>query len=226
MSQHKESEPMQMILDDNNEKGPVTMGLTSSYTWRHDPKHILFSLSRYKFCAKMLSGKESVYEAGCGDGFGVPILMQEVDTYFGVDIEPSLVDQCKEHYPDCDNIEFARMDLTKESPGKLFDACICLDVIEHIEPNHESFFMEKLCDNLKDDAICFLGTPNISADMHASEISKIGHINLKSQKALKQLMGDFFENVFVFSMNDEIVHTGFSPMAHYLMAVGVGKIRK
>jgi hypothetical protein len=25
--------------------------------------------------------------------------------------------------------------------------------------------------------------------------------------------------VFVFSMNDEVVHTGFYPMAHYLLAV-------
>jgi len=225
MSDHKESEPMQMILDFDKEKGPVTMGLTSSYTWRHDPKHILFSLSRYKFCAKMLSGKKSVYEAGCGDGFGVPILMQEVDNYLGVDIEPSLVDQCIELYSDWDNVEFSRMDLTKESPGKLFDACISLDVIEHIDPNHESFFMERLCGNLNDDAICFIGTPNIDADMHASKISKIGHVNLKSQATLKKLMDGFFENVFVFSMNDEVVHTGFSPMAHYLMAVGVGKIR-
>jgi hypothetical protein len=24
-------------------------------------------------------------------------------------------------------------------------------------------------------------------------------------------------------MNDEVVHTGFSPMAHYLFAVGAGK---
>ena len=28
-----------------------------------------------------------------------------------------------------------------------------------------------------------------------------------------------FHSVFVFSMNDEVVHTGFYPMAHYLLAV-------
>jgi hypothetical protein len=31
-----------------------------------------------------------------------------------------------------------------------------------------------------------------------------------------------FRTVFIFSMNDEVVHTGFSPMAHYLLAVAVG----
>ena len=29
----------------------------------------------------------------------------------------------------------------------------------------------------------------------------------------------YFENVFLFSMNDEVVHTGFSPMAHYLFVI-------
>jgi hypothetical protein len=36
-------------------------------------------------------------------------------------------------------------------------------------------------------------------------------------------MAEHFENVFVFSMNDEVVHTGFTPMAHYLLAIGAGR---
>ena len=32
-------------------------------------------------------------------------------------------------------------------------------------------------------------------------------------------MEKHFENVFLFSMNDEMVHTGYSKMAHYLVAV-------
>lgn len=36
-------------------------------------------------------------------------------------------------------------------------------------------------------------------------------------------MGSYFENVIIFSMNDEVVHTGFTPMAHYLLGVGTGK---
>jgi hypothetical protein len=29
----------------------------------------------------------------------------------------------------------------------------------------------------------------------------------------------FIHNVFIFSMNDEVVHTGFHPLAHYLRAL-------
>jgi hypothetical protein len=32
-------------------------------------------------------------------------------------------------------------------------------------------------------------------------------------------MQRYFKHVFMFSMNDEVVHTGFFPMAHYLFAL-------
>ena len=51
------------------------------------------------------------------------------------------------------------------------------------------------------------------------------HINLKSSKSLRGLMEKYFENVFMFGMNDEVVHTGYAPMCQYLWAVGAGPRR-
>ncbi len=79
-----------------------------------------------------------------------------------------------------------------------------------------------LCRALAPHAVCILGTPNIMAAQHASKWSAEGHRNLKSAGTLRDLLAAHFENVFVFSMNDEVVHTGFHPMAHYLLGVGVG----
>jgi hypothetical protein len=39
----------------------------------------------------------------------------------------------------------------------------------------------------------------------------------------KKVLSEFFHNVFMFSMNDEVVHTGFHKMAYYVFAVGAGK---
>jgi hypothetical protein len=36
-------------------------------------------------------------------------------------------------------------------------------------------------------------------------------------------MKRFFKNVFMFSMNDEVVHTGYSKMSHYNFALCCGK---
>jgi hypothetical protein len=36
-------------------------------------------------------------------------------------------------------------------------------------------------------------------------------------------MEEYFHSVFMFSMNDEVVHTGYHKMAHYLFAVAAHK---
>ena len=59
----------------------------------------------------------------------------------------------------------------------------------------------------------------------ASPPSKAGHVNCKDGLGFRALMQRFFHNVFLFSMNDEVVHTGFYPMAHYLFALCCGPRR-
>ena len=49
-------------------------------------------------------------------------------------------------------------------------------------------------------------------------------MNCKDGKELQAVMERHFDNVFLFSMNDEVVHTGFTPMAHYLLALCVGPL--
>jgi hypothetical protein len=46
---------------------------------------------------------------------------------------------------------------------------------------------------------------------------------LKSAPEKKKLFEKYFNFVWIFSMNDEVVHTGYYPMAHYLFAVCAGK---
>jgi hypothetical protein len=60
------------------------------------------------------------------------------------------------------------------------------------------------------------------AQAYASPQSVAGHVNCKSGNVFKETMEKYFENVLLFSMNDEVVHTGFTPMAHYLFAIGSG----
>ena len=43
------------------------------------------------------------------------------------------------------------------------------------------------------------------------------------EKGDEEEMKKYFHHVFLFGANDEVVHTGFLPMAHYLIAVGCRK---
>lgn len=201
------------------------------WEWKDDPKGLLFRLSRYKFCAKLLDGKQNAAEIGCGDAFCVPILLQNIKKITCFDIDKNLIEDNKKRYASIDNISFEEFDFTlrpreerkKEREKEKFDCAICLDVIEHIKPNAELRFLQNIIFSLTKDAVLIIGTPNITASEYASPVSKQEHINLKSHDSLRTVMSTFFDNVFLFSMNDEVVHTGFYPMGHYLFSVGVGK---
>ena len=67
------------------------------------------------------------------------------------------------------------------------------------------------------------GMPSIESQPYASEPSRRGHVHCKSGEDLKDLLLKYFSNVFLFSMNDEVVHTGFSKMANYILVVCCGK---
>jgi len=200
----------------------LRIGPWASYSLTDDPKHLCFVLSRYKFCAKMLEGKGHVLELGCGDGFGTPIVAKVVNKLIAIDSQPRLVNGNKKRLKGISNIEFRVQNICDQIPQESFDGIFSIDVIEHLDPHLNNTFIRNQCACLKDDGVCIVGTPNVTAFKYAKDLNKFQHINNKSHQSLRQQMGRFFKNVFMFSMNDEVVHTGFGPMAHYLFAMGVG----
>ena len=92
---------------------------------------------------------------------------------------------------------------------KSFSGIYSMDVIEHIEPEVEAVFLNNLLASLKPHGVCIIGTPSLESQAYASKFSKMGHVNCKTQGDLKTAMERYFQNVFMFSMNDEVVHTGY-----------------
>ena len=177
-----------------------------------DFKHLPYSLSRYKFAGKMLEGKKSVIEVGCNAGFKTMMLSQFVETVVGLDYSESAIKFANENYAD-EKRSYLCADITQMEPFKeKVDAAVSLDVIEHIPQEDENTFIAAIANNLKEDGVCIIGTPNITASAYQSEETKISHINLYSHQRLRDLMGKYFDNVFMFVMNDEVVHTGYPAM--------------
>lgn len=229
MSKNRTKESQnQSQWDAYRKKGPARMGPWTSHIWRHDPRHVGFLLARYKFCAKMLEGKKSVLEIGCGDAMGVPVMLQTVGAVHGVDFEPLVLQDAARRMKEegIKNCRFSVADLTRQAVPGRYDAAYSLDVIEHIPERLEKRFVGNIVRSLTRTGVLILGTPNITAQRYASPASRAGHINLKSGAALRELLAGAFENVFIFSMNDEVVHTGYGPMAHYLIAIGAGPRRR
>jgi len=199
----------------------ITLGTHWSYNLRNDPKRLAFVLSRYKFSAKMSLKGGSVLELGCSEGIGTPILSEFASSYTGVDMDKEAIDSAIINWPQ-ERIKFIHDDFLGKTFGT-FDSIICLDVIEHIVHDCESLFFKTVYDNVSSDGIAVIGTPNITSSPYASAASQSGHVNLFNYDRLKDALHSVFNNVFMFGGNDEMVHTGFAPMTHYLFALGCGK---
>lgn len=201
----------------------LLLGSPTSYSLVNDPKHIVFVLSRYKFVAKMLKGKQTVLELGAGDGIGLPLIAKEVGHMYTIDWEEKPLESIRRRLiPHFDNVTLMCMDPTKDKLGLKVDAIFNIDFLEHIEPALENQLMENIVQALPENGVFITGTPNISSEKYASESSRIQHINLKGMESLKALMEKHFHNVFMFGMNDEVLHTGFGPMCHYIWSIAIG----
>lgn len=212
--------------DHQFEQVEIRLGPWTSYSLVHDPKHMAFVLARYKFCARLLEGKEHVIEVGSGDGFGLPIIAQAVGRVTCLDWDARLLEGNARRLPHLENVEYVLGDLNDTAPELAADAAFSIDVIEHLEPGTERRFFQHVVDCLVPGGVLITGTPNAAAAAYASAQSHAQHINLKTHESLRALMDEWFENVFCFGQNDEVVHTGFGPMCHYIWTVAVGKRKR
>ncbi len=213
----------QRCLEVLEQYGRTELGLMTNQVWHDDPRRLAFVLARYKFVAKMFSGLERVLEIGCADAFGTRLVLQEVRALTAVDFDPLFIQDAIARMNPRWRFECRVHDMLEGPVEGPFDGAYALDVIEHIPATAEDVFMANVAGSLTERGVLILGTPSLESQVHASPPSREGHVNCKTGSALKELARRFFHNVFIFSMNDEVVHTGFYPMAHYLLALCVGK---
>jgi len=191
-----------------------------------DPRHLSFQLARYKFVAKMIRGltNKSVIEFGCGDGIGSLLISQESSNYTGLDINAASIKHASAAYGSetrhfrATDADFDRNFTHPGSAGLIFS----LDVIEHLIPTQEKAFMEWAKSRLEPGGALIVGTPNADAARFQSPASAEAHINLHDHSTLLRLFHRHgFRPVFFFGMNDEVLHTGYERMCHYILMLGV-----
>ena len=79
------------LLDIRDKKGITPLGLMSNQVWHDDPRRLAFTLARYKFVSKMMSGRSHVLEIGCADAFASRIVLQEVNKLTALDFDPVFI---------------------------------------------------------------------------------------------------------------------------------------
>ena len=212
-------------LEKGIECDPVELGRYTSDDYRTDPKHISFVAARYKFVARMFDGCGTVIEVGCGDGFGAPFVASVVERLICTDINEPMLEDNRRRLDFLGNVSFGYADFRAKAHSPEVDAIYLVDVLEHIFPEEEEAFMRNLAGSLREHGVMLIGTPNKTADQYASKWSRQGHVNLKTSADLQELGLSYFHNVFRFGMNDEVVHTGYPAMCHFLWALLVAPRR-
>ena len=209
-----------------HESPPQTLGAMAGHTWHVDPKRLGFTLARYKFVAKILAGKSNVLEVGCGDAWATAVVARHVGTITAIDSDERLLANARERR--IPNVVALQHDIThgiRYRPDRVlcsFDAAYALDVLEHVPQELEPPFLGNICLAIGQHGTFVCGMPSLESQPYASELSRAGHVNCKTEDQLRQTLQRYFRNVFLFGMNDETLHTGFGPLCHYRLAICTG----
>ena len=190
--------------------------------FHHSPGRLLDSMAYYKFASKLIGPGKRVLDIGCGEGLGTWLLAVENGFAHGVELDTDAVACARRNFGHDPRIAFSNEDFLQMAAAQ-WDAIVCFDVIERVLPQNGEGFWGRIAGSLKHDGIAVVGTPNITSDQFASPMTRAGRVNLYSGERLDQELTQFFHHAFVFAANDEVVHTGFLPLAQYLIAVGCRK---
>lgn len=198
----------------------VTLGPMAGATWRWNPRRLGFVLARYKFVAQMLAGRPNVAEIGCADGFASVTVRESVGGLDLFDFDPVWIEEARRFHA---SHRIFHCNVVEQPPAKLshycYDGIYMLDVLEHISPADEPAVMANIVASLATGGAFIAGVPSAELQVYANEISRAGHVNCRSGEQLRSDLLQYFRNVFLFGMNDEVLHVGFTPMCHYLFAL-------
>lgn len=188
------------------------------------PRRLQVVLSRYEFVAKMLRGRLRVGEVGYGDVLGTRVVLQEVGKVTVYDVDPGVVADIRRRVADRLPVDFHLHDIVAEPLPETLDGLYSLDMLARIAQQDEDAYLANLRGSLTDEGVLVLGSP-VGAQQQPLNPRPDGthFINCKSATEMRSLLERYFANVFLFPMDEEVVHAGPCPTADYLFAVCCGK---
>lgn len=217
-NQYWEEASKEFRLKNSEIESPLQLTPNWNASWIRDPKSILFALARYKFVMKMLKATDTVLEVGCGEGIGAQMISKACLKYTGIDRHEEKI-SCAT-FKGTENQSYQVHDILLAVYPENFDVVFSLDVIEHIYPEGQGIFIDNLCSSIKKGGLLVIGSPSIESQEYASDISKAGHVGCMTAENQHKIVARRCTRVLSFSMNDEVVHTGFSRMSNYNLTIG------
>ncbi len=188
-----------------------------------NPLMATVKLSRFKFVSKMLSSEDIVLDVGCGSGMSSHFFSKFSKKVIGVDNTDNYLSYWNEIKSK--NLKFIQSDIfnLKLENAENINAIVALDFIEHFNLIEGKKMIQDFAEilNKREGGIFICGTPSKFSQTYRAEHNKKHHLYEYEPEELKALCRKHFNRVFLFSMNDEMVHTGFEKLAWYIFVVCV-----
>ncbi len=192
-----------------------------SYEILNEPRSYLFRMARYKVASSMLPKDRNIdiLELGCGEGIGSIFLAENGHRVTAIDIDEEYIKNAKKNINN-DNIDFICEDFLSMEYGK-FDAVISLGILHMLDKKDDERFFNTVTANLVKDGMLIISLPNKTASQYASKAGSITNVNMYTGELLYKRLREYFRHVFIFGMNDEVLHTGYYDMCHHFLAVAL-----
>jgi 2-polyprenyl-3-methyl-5-hydroxy-6-metoxy-1,4-benzoquinol methylase len=215
-----DSERYQHLIEEMYETyPPITLSPEYAHFIQDNLLRFLIRLARYKFIARLIKDTDDVLEVGAGSGLGTIFLGQHAAKVTGLDIKQYELDEARA-INRRENVTFLLQDFFTYDPQHKHDVIVALDVIEHMSTEDGHRLIAAMARHLKLNGMAVLGTPSIYSYEYQSPLSKASHVKCYDQQELVSLVENSFGRTLAFSMNDELVHTGFPKMAWYYFVLG------
>ncbi|MFC1896823.1 class I SAM-dependent methyltransferase [Thermodesulfobacteriota bacterium] len=187
---------------------------------QEDLLRLLVRLARYKFVARMIRHTDRILEVGCGSGLGSIFLSQHCAHVTGLDVKATEVKEALS-INRRENVTFRLGDFFEFPETERYDVIVALDVIEHMPEEEGQRLVNCMAGHLPPTGMAVVGSPSIHSYPYQGPLSRASHVRCYDQHELAALVDKCFGRTLVFSMNDEMVHTGFSKLAWYYFVLGL-----
>lgn len=198
---------------------PITLPPEYAYFVEKDLLRLLIRLARYKFVARMIKMSDRVLEVGCGSGLGSLFLAQHCAHVTSIEVKTTEIDEARA-INRRDNVEFRVGNVLDLAPTAEWDVVVALDVIEHMDVETGRPLITALARQLKPTGMLVIGTPSLYSYPYQSALSRASHVKCYDAEELLGIIDPHFGRTLLFSMNDELVHTGHAKMAWYYFVLG------
>jgi ubiquinone/menaquinone biosynthesis C-methylase UbiE len=143
--------------------------------------------------------KGDLLEIGCGEGRGVGLLQNLVNSYSGIDKIEEVVEKLTDQYPQASFVQSVIPPLNFSD--QKFDSLISFQVIEHIKD--DKHYLAEVSRVLKPGGVALLTTPNIKKSLSRNP----WHIREYTADELTNLCKPYFSRVEMLGIagNDKIV---------------------